>query len=328
MRYRRLQRTDLDVSAVSLGCAEFGGRTTSAEAFDLLDRYVDQGGNFIDTASFYGRWLDREENYSEAVIGRWMKARGNRTAVVVGTKGGHPEFSPGFETRPLVHRLARTDIQHDLDESLRLLGTDVIDLYWLHFDDPARPVSAMIDVLEDNVRAGKIRYYGCCNWSAARLREAHAYCAREGLRGFVASQSLWNLAAHNPAALWVDGMQAMNTDMRAFHRETGTAAVPYSAQAGGFFSKAGRDDFDENPRFRRLRACYLNAETMRRSERVAQFAQETGHEATQIALACLVNQPFETVPIVGPRNAQQLSNCLAAARIELDTIDIAFLAGR
>lgn len=328
MRYRHLQRTDLDVSAISLGCAEFGGGTAESDAFDLLDRYVDGGGNFIDTASFYGRWLDNSENYSESVIGRWMKARGNRASIVVGTKGGHPEFSPGFETRPLVHRLSRADIASDLDESLRHLGTDYIDLYWLHYDDPARPVADMIETLEENARAGKIRYYGCCNWSTARFKEAHAYCERRGLRGFVASQVLWNLASHNRAALWVDGMQSMSIEMRAFHRETGIAAVPYSAQAGGLFSKIGREDFLENPRYGVLRACYLNAESMRRAKRVAQFAQETGYEATQIALACLVNQPFATVPIVGPRNAQQLSSCLAATDLELDAVDIAFLARR
>ena len=326
MRYRRLQRTDLEVSAISLGCAEFGGGTAEHDAFDLLDRYVDGGGNFIDTASFYGRWLGSSEKYSEAVIGRWMKARGKRASIVVGTKGGHPEFSPGFETRPLIHRLSRADIASDLDASLTHLGTDFIDVYWLHYDDPARPVVEMIDTLEEQVRAGKIRYYGCCNWSAARLKEAHAYCEKRGLRGFVASQVLWNLASHNRAALWVDGMQSMSIEMRTFLRESRIAAVPYSPQAGGFFSKAGRADFLENPRFGLLRAQYMNAESMRRAGRVAQFAQETGYEATQIALACLVNQPFPTVPIVGPRNAQQLSSCLAATDLELDAVDIAFLA--
>jgi aryl-alcohol dehydrogenase-like predicted oxidoreductase len=326
MRYRRLQRTDLDVSAISLGCAEFGGSTAESDAFDLLDRYVDGGGNFIDTASFYGRWFGNSERYSEAAIGRWMKARRNRASIIVGTKGGHPEFSPGFESRPLIHRLSRVDIASDLDASLTHLGTEVIDVYWLHYDEPARPVAEMIDALEEHVHAGKIRYYGCCNWSAARFKEAHAYCESRELRGFVASQVLWNLASHNRAALWVDGMQSMSIEMRAFHRETGVAAVPYSAQAGGFFSKIGRADFLQNPHFSRLRACYLNIESMRRAERVAQFAQETGHDATQIALACLVNQPFATVPIVGPRNAQQLSSCLAAADLELDAVDIAFLA--
>lgn len=328
MRYQRLQRTDLDVSAISLGCAEFGSSTDEASAFELLDHYVEGGGNFIDTASFYGRWLGSSEKYSEVVIGRWMKARGNRASIVIGTKGGHPEFSPGFETRPLVHRLSRTHIVSDLDASLKHLGTEFIDLYWLHYDNPEQPVAELIDALEEQAQGGKIRYYGCCNWSAPRLKEAHAYCSSNNIRGFVASQTLWNLAAHNRAALWADGMQSMSADMRAFHRATGVAAVPYSAQAGGFFSKAGRVDFLENPRFRRMRACYMNPETMRRVERVAQFSQETGYEATQVALACLINQPFPTVPIVGPRSPQQLSSCLSAVNLELDAVDIAFLAGR
>lgn len=328
MRYRHLTRTELSVSSVCLGCADFGGSIDAAGAFDLLDRYVAGGGNFLDTAHFYGRWLPGGESVSELLIGRWMAARGNRDAIVVGTKGGHPEFSPGFETRPLRHRLSAAEIGADLESSLTHFRTDYIDLYWLHYDDPSRPVGDMIDALDAQVRRGNIRWFGLCNWSAARLREANAYCAVHDIRGFVASQVLWNLASHNRAALWVDGLQSMSGDMRSFHREHDIAAVPYSAQAGGFFSKYARSDFAEDARFARLRAWYMNPESARRAARVARYAAESGHEPSQIALACLINQPFTTVPIVGPKNAEQLQSCVAAADIALDAADMAFLAGR
>lgn len=328
MRYRRLKNTDLDVSAICLGGAEFGSAIDAPAAFELLDAYVEQGGNFLDTANFYGRWHGAGDAASERVIGRWMRERGNRAALVLATKGGHPEFSPHFETRPLVHRLAPEQITADLEDSLANLGTDYVDLYWLHYDDPARPVGDMLETLDAHRRAGRIRHYGCANWSAARIAQAQAYCSERGLAGFVANQMLWNLAAHNRAALWVDGMQAMTPEMRALHRGSSLAAVPYSAQAGGYFSKAQQDDFLDRPEYLRLRACYQNAETTRRVARVGQFARDSGHEPTQIALACLMNQPFDTVPIVGARTPRQLEASMAAQAIALDKIDIAFLAGR
>lgn len=328
MRYRRLHDTGLEVSAVCLGAADFGTRIDEPHAFDLLDRFAAAGGNFIDTANFYGRWMQDGINHSERIIGKWMASRANRDSIVVGTKGGHPAFSPGFETRPLVHRLSAGEIASDLEASLDALDTDRIDLYWLHYDDPSRPVAEMIETLEALVDAGKIRYYGCCNWSAPRLLEAQACCRSRSSRGFVANQLLWNLAAHNPSALWVEGMQSMRAEMREIHRDSAMACIPYSSQAGGFFSKALQPGFSSDPRYAGLRANYSNPETMRRVARVERFSAETGYEPTQIALACLINQPFVTVPIIGPHDDAQLSSSIAAIDIDLDACDLAFLSGR
>jgi aryl-alcohol dehydrogenase-like predicted oxidoreductase len=328
VRYQRVPQSDLEVSAICLGTADFGGAVDALTAFGVLDRFVAQGGNFLDTARFYGSWHDDIDKTSEAVIGKWLKARGNRSGVVIGTKGGHPQYRPNFHLQPLIHRLSAEEIVADLERSLERLGTDFIDLYWLHYDDPDRPVDEIVDTLDAQVRRGVIRHFACCNWPTHRMREAQAWSKAQGKRGFVASQVLWNLAAHNPQALWVDGMQSMNNEMRAFHRETGIVSMPYSAQAGGIFSKASRPDFLQDPASAWLRTCYLNPETNHRIARVARFAQEAGAEPTQIALACLLNQPFITVPIVGPKNEMQLSASLDALRIKLDSADLAFLAGR
>lgn len=328
MKPRRIPGTDIEVGAICLGTADFGSRIDETQAFALLDHFTEAGGNFLDTASFYGRWLSGGENASERIIGRWLRSRGRIGRVQVGTKGGHPEFSPGFETRPLVHRMTAKAIAQDLDDSLRALGTETIDLYWLHYDDPSRPVAELIGILEDERRAGRLRAYGCCNWAPDRLAEAQTYCTAHGLRGFAANQLLWNLATPNRAAFWVEGMQGMDDAMRRIHVETGLACMPYSAQAEGFFDKALQPGFEEDPRYAVLRAKYMNSDTKHRIARVRRFSAETGRPPTQIALACLIAQPFVTVPIVGARTPEQLAISLGAADLTLDSYDLAFLAGR
>ena len=204
MRYRTISSTGLEVSAICLGCGQYGSGVPAATAHDLLDRFAAAGGTFLDTANIYGKWLPERTSVSEIVIGDWMRARGNRGSVVVGTKGGHPHLESMH-----VPRLSPREIAQDLEESLRNLGTDSVDLYWLHRDDPGRPVAEIVEVLNGHVAEGKIRAFGCSNWSTQRMQEAHAYCLAHGVAGFVASQVLWNLAVPNASAFGFPGMVGM-----------------------------------------------------------------------------------------------------------------------
>jgi aryl-alcohol dehydrogenase-like predicted oxidoreductase len=226
-----------------------------------------------------------------------------------------------------VPRLSPREIAQDLEESLRNLGTDHVDLYWLHRDDPGRPVGEIVEALNEHVAAGAIRAFGCSNWSTQRMQEARAYCLAHGVQGFVASQVMWNLAQPNACAFGFPGMVGMDEEMRAFHASTGLAAIPYNAQASGLFSKALRADFEGHPAYERVRANYLNPTTRRRIARVRRLARERGVEPTQVAVAYLIGQPFVTVPVVGPRNPAQLASSLGAAEVRLGEDDLAFLAG-
>ena len=173
-----------------LGTGNFGAALDQDAAFALLDAYLDQGGNFLDSAQVYCDWIpDNERSSSEKIIGRWMKERRNRDRLVIATKGAHPDLAT-----MQIPRMSRAEIEADLHASLRHLQTDVIDLYWLHRDDPARPVAEILETLNAAVQAGKIRAFGCSNWRAERLQAANEYAATHGLHGFVASQVLWNLA--------------------------------------------------------------------------------------------------------------------------------------
>lgn len=173
MKYIQLNDTDLNVSRICLGTAGFGDKTDQEKSFEILDDFVRAGGNFIDTANVYCKWLEGHGNCSEQIIGRWLKARGAREKVIVATKGAHYSFeNPGRS------RVNREDIRADLDESLRTLGTEVIDFYWLHRDDPEKPVEEIVDILEEMQKEGRIRYFGFSNYRTDRLK-ALEQCLKE-----------------------------------------------------------------------------------------------------------------------------------------------------
>ncbi len=193
MNYRTIPNSELTVSTISLGSTGIGSAIGAEESFALLDCYAQAGGNFIDTAAVYANWLPGERNVSEKTIGRWMTERGVRDQMVVTTKGAHPELETMHKPR-----MSRREIESDLDDSLRNLQTDVIDLYLLHRDDTSRTVEEILTVMNDQVKAGKIRYFGCSNWSVSRIEKAQSWAAEHGIDGFVANQVNWSLAVIDP----------------------------------------------------------------------------------------------------------------------------------
>ena len=194
MRYQTLPNTTLSVAEICLGTGDLGGGVDHVKSIALLDGYLDHGGNFIDTAHVYNNWLPGERSRSEKLIGAWMKERGCRGQIILATKGGHHPV----DGAPYINRVNPREIQIDLEESLRYLQTDCIDLYWLHRDDPNQPVADLLGVLEQAREQGKIRYYGASNWRPTRLREAHTYAQANHLPGFAADQMLWSASPGRP----------------------------------------------------------------------------------------------------------------------------------
>ncbi|MCY0879491.1 MAG: aldo/keto reductase [Firmicutes bacterium] len=311
MQYRILPGTDLRVSAIGLGTAHFGSQVDVATSCRLLDRFIEQGGNLLDTARVYAAWVPHGMGASERTIGRWLRRRGNRASVVVATKGGHPDLRT-----MTVPRLDRTQITADCHASLRALGCDYIDLYWLHRDDESRPVDDLLETLEHLVAAGKIRWYGCSNWSVDRMRAAQEIAHRHGCRGFVANQPQWSLAEINADSVTDPTLRRMDAAMQRFHQETGMAVIPYGAQAQGFFSKAAAHGLDALPA--PLRRAYDNPTNRRRLARLKYWADVTSHSVTALALGYLVSHSdFVTIPLIGAQHLWQLDESLAAADLVL-----------
>ncbi len=318
MKYATIPKTELRVSQICLGSGDFGATVPRKETFALLDAFVAAGGNFIDTAHVYSDWIPNTKSTSEKTIGYWMRDRGMRHDVVIGTKGAHPLLTSMNKSR-----LSHDDIETDILESLEYLQTDSIDLYWLHRDDTAIPVGEIIDVLNEQVGKGHITHFGCSNWKFSRIQEALDYASRRGIQSFVANQPLWSLATADMDAIPDKTLAGMDDEGIAFHKRTGMAVVPYSSQAHGFYSKLeakGADAISEGDK-----KTYLSEANIQRLPRVQKLAQQYGVSVNDIALAYLTNQPFVTVPVVGCKTLEHLQSSLAAADLTLTPEELAYL---
>ncbi|WP_293861431.1 aldo/keto reductase [uncultured Alsobacter sp.] len=309
--------TDLAVSPLCLGGNRLGGQLDQKDSFALLDSYVEQGGNFIDSAHVYANWLPHvERSCSEKTLGRWLKARGGAKGVVIATKGGAPNVDA-----PDVARLDEASIRQDASEALENMGVDAIDLFYLHRDDPSRPVEEMLSAVERLRSEGAVRYYACSNWSGARIEEAAEIARKKGWPGFVANQPEWSLATRN-AGTAGDTMIQMNEALYTVHRRLGLAAIPYSSQAKGYFDKALGGAVDDI-----TAKAYESPENRSRAEVLGAIARRHGATPTQVMLNVMIHSPFPTIPIIGSRTTDQIASSFKALGLALSDAERAEVAG-
>lgn len=320
MRYTSLPTTDFAPSVICLGTGGFGSSITQEDAFRMLDLFAELGGNFVDTARVYAAWIPDGEGVSERTIGRWLKSRNMASGFIVATKGGHPNLAT-----MKVSRLSSAEIAADVAASLMALQVDAIDIYWLHRDDPAIPVSEIVDAMHEQVAAGRLRAIGASNWPPERIDAANAYAAEHRRTGFCASQIGWSLARPNPAAKGFGGELDMNESALEYHRRTSLPVMAYSSQAAGFF--AGKAD-----RYRGLDAPkdgfakrYVTAENFARLDRAREVAARRGRTAHDVALAYLLSQSFPVYALAGCRNVDQVRTSCAASTMRLSPTEVAFL---
>ncbi|MFJ9381020.1 aldo/keto reductase [Streptomyces sp. NPDC101455] len=302
---RKLGRSDLEVFPLSLGGNVFGWTADEATSFAVLDAYAAAGGNFVDTADSYSAFAPGNQGgESETIIGKWVRARGNRADVVIATKvSQHPDF-PG---------LSAANIKAAADASLRRLDTDHIDLYYTHFDQVEVPVEEIIGALDELVKAGKVRHIAASNITPERLRASLDFSDREGLARYVALQPHYNLVSR-------DTYEGELSELAA--RE-GLAAVPYFALAAGFLTGKYRPGTTvDSPRAGRA-AQYLESE---RGLNVLTALDEVArtHDApvATVALAWLAAQPTVAAPIASARSVEQLPALLGVAELELTDAEI------
>ncbi|MBP1994505.1 aldo/keto reductase [Paenibacillus eucommiae] len=321
MILKMIPATNLHASVICLGTAPFGSSINETESFKLLDSFVNAGGNFIDTSLNYADWACEIKGISEKTIGKWLKTRKNRGDIIVGTKGACPSTDPRY-----FFRLSREDILSDLEQSLRNLETDVIDLYWLHRDDPTKPVEGIIDVLDEQVRAGKIRFFACSNWTTKRIEEARLYAVNHGKHQFCASQIMWSLAEPNQAVFLSDPtIVSMDDKTRHYHEQKNLAVVPYSSQANGFFS--GQYRKDELPNKPAIVENYFNDLNFDRLDRVMELSRQLDKPPSVISLAYLSSSQhgFPVFPIIGASNIKQLEESCLAGDVILDASAVRYL---
>ena len=331
MQYIQLNNTDLNVSRICLGTAGFGDKLDQEKSFKILDTFVQAGGNFIDTANVYCKWLEGHGNCSEQIIGKWLKDRGTQGKVIVATKGAHYSFEDQCRSR-----VNREDIRTDLDESCRTLGTDVIDFYWLHRDDPEKPAEEIVDILEDLQKEGRIRYFGFSNYRTKRLKEIRKCLEERNHPGITAVSNQWSLAGINPGGNTNPDptLVEFSREEYKWHCETKTASIPFSSTAMGFFSKLQKmgvpytekvdtfwmqnmesqiADLSES-----IKKSYWNETNLRTYQKLLKLQKETGYNLQSLSLAYFFHQPFQTVPVTGVSNLNQLKDALAACDIDFE----------
>ncbi|MDH6522898.1 aryl-alcohol dehydrogenase-like predicted oxidoreductase [Streptomyces sp. SAI-135] len=307
---RTLGSSGLRVSPLCLGGNVFGWTADKTQSFAVLDAYLAAGGNFIDTADSYMHYFPEQGNepgQSESIIGDWLASRRNRDDVVIATKvGDHPKFMG----------LAPANIKAAVEESLRRLRTDHIDLYYTHFDrDESIPVDEIITALDDLVKAGKVRAIATSNISPERLSASLEFSDREGLARYVALQPQYNLIARDS----YEGAR------REIVQREGLVCVPYFALASGFLTGKYRPGKNtENVRnLPGLAGGYADTERgVKVLDALEQIATARGVEMATVAVAWLAQQPTVIAPIASARTVEQLPALLAAQDLQLSDTEL------
>ena len=311
MEYRRLGDTGLMVSELCLGCMTFGREADEEASRGLVARFLEAGGNFVDTADVYTKGV------SEEITGRAIK--GVRDDVVLATKVRFP-----MGDGPNDVGLSRKHVIGGCEDSLRRLGTDHIDLYQVHCWDGATPLEETLSALSDLVRAGKVRYVGVSNFTAWQLMKSVALSDALGFERFVCLQPQYSLVERN-----------IEREVLPVCEEEGLGVIPWSPLGGGFLSGKYRRG-EEPPQGSRISEAVESMEEYwdrRATERnwrvldvVGRISEETGKSYAQISLNWLLRQPAVTAPIIGARTLDQLEDNLGASGWELDEAQVSDLS--
>jgi len=307
MERRRLGKSDIHVAPLCLGGNVFGWTADEAMSFRLLDGFVDAGFNFIDTADVYSKWAPGHHGgESETIIGDWLKRRGKRDDVVIATK-------VGSEMGPRKKGLSKDYIARAVEDSLRRLGTDYIDLYQSHRDDEGTPIEETLEAYGALIKAGKVRAIGASNFTPERLAASLAASERHGLPRYETLQPEYNLMARD--------FEKELAPLCARHE---VGVIPYYGLASGFLTGKYRSkaDLKQSPRGEDV-AAYLNERGFKVLDALDAVAKRHGATPAQVALAWLMTKV--TAPIASATNLKQLGDLAASARLELDASDIARL---
>ena len=305
MEYRNLGRTGLKVSALCMGSMQFGWSVEEADTQRILSRAFESGINFIDTADVYSKWVDGNPGgVAEEYIGRWMKqAKIPRDRLVIATKV-RGQMGDG----PNADGLSRTHILQAVEDSLRRLQTDYIDLYQAHWSDKSTPIEETLHTMDDLVRQGKVRYIGASNYKAWELMQALWTSDKYNLARYDSLQPHYNLIKR----------EEFERELRAVCETYGLGVIPYSPLEGGFLTgKYRRATPLPNSRRADGRQKYMTEQNFAVLDKLDEIAASHQATVTQVALAWLLSNPLITSPIIGATSLEQLEENLRALNVKL-----------
>jgi aryl-alcohol dehydrogenase-like predicted oxidoreductase len=309
MEKRKLGNSDLLVSPIAFGGNVFGWTIDQQTSFGILDQFVASGFNLIDTANVYSRWKPGNQGgESETIIGNWLKSRNNREQVIIATKVG-ADLGEG-------KNITKANILKEVDNSLKRLQTDYIDLYFSHYDDEVTPVQETLEAYDELIKAGKVRWIGASNFSAARLRESLEASKQLGLPKYEVYQPEYNLY----------NREQYETEYEPIIEEYNLGVTNYYALASGFLTGKYRSEADLNKSQRGGGIkSFLNERGFKILDALDQVASNVGSQPASVALAWLMAVPSITAPIASVTSIEQLKDLENAAKLQLTADDLSLL---
>jgi aryl-alcohol dehydrogenase-like predicted oxidoreductase len=310
MNKRQLGKSGLKVSPLAFGGNVFGWTVDEPTSFKLLDAFVAAGFDFVDTADVYSSWAPGNQGgESETILGKWMKQRGNRDKTIIATKVGM-EMGPGKKG------LSKSYIMSAVEDSLRRLQTDYIDLYQSHEDDRQTPLEETLQAFAQLVEQGKVRAIGASNYSAERLAEALKVSEQHSFPGYESLQPLYNLYDRAD----------YEKELEPICLEKGLGVISYYSLASGFLTGKYRAEADLSQSVRGQGVKkYLNERGFRILKALDEVAEQHDSTPARVALAWLIARPGITAPIVSATSLEQLNDLIEATKLELDQSSIEIL---
>jgi aryl-alcohol dehydrogenase-like predicted oxidoreductase len=307
MNKRKLGKSGLEVSPLAFGGNVFGWTVDEPTSFKLLDAFVAAEFNFIDTADVYSRWASGNKGgESETILGKWMKQRGNREKTVIATKVGM-EMDPGQKG------LSKSYILSAVEDSLRRLQTDYIDLYQSHEDDTQTPLEETLEAFAQLIEQGKVRAIGASNYSAQRLAQALKVSEQHSFPRYESLQPLYNLYDRAD----------YEKELEPICQEKGLGVISYYSLASGFLTGKYRaeEDLSKSVRGQGVKK-YLDERGFRILKALDEVAKQHDSTPARVALAWLIARPSITAPIVSATSLEQLNDLVEATKLELDQSSI------
>lgn len=309
MDKRDLGTTGISISQLCFGSNIFGWTIDEAQSLKVLDAVADSGINFIDTADMYSTWAHGGEGgQSETIIGKWLKQRGKRDSMVIATKVGK-EMGPGKKG------LSKAYITKAVEDSLKRLQTDYIDLYQSHDDDQETPLIESMETFTDLIKQGKVRAIGASNYNGVRLKEALQVSRDNNLASYQTLQPLYNLYDR----------EAFETDLQPVCLENNIAVINFYALASGFLTGKYRTEADLATSKRASNKKYLNDRGLKILEGLDEVAAGYNANPAQVSIAWLLAQPSIAAPIASATTVEQLQDLVKGAELKLDTQAIELL---
>jgi aryl-alcohol dehydrogenase-like predicted oxidoreductase len=309
---RQIGNSNLHVAPLALGGNVFGWTADESTSFRLLDAFVDAGFNLIDTADVYTRWIDAHHGgESETIIGKWLKQSKKRAQVVIATKVGFDMSPENAGSQTDKRSLKKAYILKAVEDSLRRLQIDVIDLYQTHIDDPETSIEETMEALDILVRQGKVRAIGASQLEPSRLRESLAFARKNNLTEYSCLQPGYNLCER----------EHYEKNLKPVVEDFSLGVITYFSLAGGFLTGKYRieQDLTKSPRGHGIvKSKYFNEKGLKIIRALDQVSKEMNAPLPSIALAWLLSNPTITAPIASATTLKQLQDILQAPTLELN----------